>query len=222
MVAIVGKLIAAAAGALVGAAVAKELDKPSDQRGWHGEVGGVPYDFRRPTADKIRRSAWDPDNPEVFVPHAFGVGWSINFARLAEWVQPPPAAESSPVQAELTPAPAQPELVAAPAATSAPAAAPAATAAAPATVPAADVAAPVPGMASAPEPDAAAVPGTATAPESVAAPGTVAEPEAAAVPITPATTSEPDAPETPATPAPAADTPETPAGPTDATGDSRG
>jgi hypothetical protein len=89
MVAIVGRLIAAAAGALVGAAVAKELDKPSDQRGWHGEVAGIPYDFRRPSADKLRRSAWDPDNPEVFVPHAFGVGWSVNLARVAELIQPP-------------------------------------------------------------------------------------------------------------------------------------
>jgi hypothetical protein len=135
MVAIVGKLIAAAAGALVGAAVAKELDKPTDERAWHGEVGGVPYDFRRPTAEKLRRSAWDPDNPEVFVPHAFGVGWSVNFARLAEWIQPPPAAESAPAQPELAPAPPKPELVAAPAVVPA-AAVPAAAAAEPDTVPA--------------------------------------------------------------------------------------
>jgi hypothetical protein len=82
------RLIAAAAGALAGAAVAKELDKPSDQRDWHGEVGGVPYDLRPPTLDKLRRSAWDPENPKVFVPHAFGVGWSVNFARVAELVRP--------------------------------------------------------------------------------------------------------------------------------------
>jgi Family of unknown function (DUF5808) len=82
------KLIAAAAGALVGAAVANELNKPPDHRGWHGEVAGVPYDFRPPTVEKLRRSVWDPDNPEVFVPHAFGVGWSVNFARLAALAQP--------------------------------------------------------------------------------------------------------------------------------------
>src|SRR5215216_5336845 len=99
MVAIVGRLIAAAAGALVGAAVAKELDKPSEQREWHGEVGGVPYDFRRPSVDKLRRSAWDPDNPRVIVAPAFGVGWGVNLARVAEWIQPPsaPVAESAPV-----------------------------------------------------------------------------------------------------------------------------
>jgi hypothetical protein len=83
----VTKLIAAAAGALVGAAVAKELNKPSDQRGWHGEVALVPYDFRPPTVEKLRRSAWDPANPQLLVPHAFGVGWSLNFARLAALAQ---------------------------------------------------------------------------------------------------------------------------------------
>lgn len=77
------KLIAAAAGALVGAAVAKELDKPSERRSWHGDVVGVPYDFRPPTAEKLRRSMWDPDDARLLVPHAFGVGWSINFATLA-------------------------------------------------------------------------------------------------------------------------------------------
>lgn len=77
------KLIAAAAGALAGAAVAKELNKPSDQRHWHGDIAGVPYDLRPPTVEKLRRSAWDPDNPQLLVPHAFGVGWSINFARFA-------------------------------------------------------------------------------------------------------------------------------------------
>lgn len=78
----VTNLIVAAAGALAGAAVAKELGKPADQRTWHGDVAGVPYDFRRPTAEKIEQSLWNPDDPRLFPPHAFGVGWSINLARL--------------------------------------------------------------------------------------------------------------------------------------------
>jgi len=91
------KLVAAAAGALAGAAVAKELDKPSEQRDWHGEVAGVPYDLRPLTAEKLRKSAWDPGNPKLFGPLAFGVGWSVNFARIAEILKPavtpaPPAA----------------------------------------------------------------------------------------------------------------------------------
>jgi len=88
MTATVTKLIATAAGVLAGAAVAKELNKPSDQREWHGEVAGVPYDFRPPTVERLRRSAWDPDNARLLVPHAFGVGWSINFARLVAFAQP--------------------------------------------------------------------------------------------------------------------------------------
>jgi hypothetical protein len=86
----VTKLIAVVAGALAGAAVAKELNKPSDQRTWHGEVAGVPYDFRPPTLEKLRLSTWDPNNPQLLLPHAFGVGWSINFARLAALAQPAP------------------------------------------------------------------------------------------------------------------------------------
>lgn len=75
-------LVIVAAGALAGAAVGKELGKPPDQRTWHGEVMGIPYDFRPPTAEKIRRSLWDPDNPRLFTPHVFGVGYGVNLARL--------------------------------------------------------------------------------------------------------------------------------------------
>jgi hypothetical protein len=101
MIAAVTRLIAAAAGALAGAAVAKEINKPPEQRQWHGDIAGVPYDFRRPTAEKLRKSAWDPDNPKLVVPHAFGVGWSVNVARLAALVQPPapPATTSEPPKA---------------------------------------------------------------------------------------------------------------------------
>lgn len=87
-------LIVAAAGAVAGAAVVKELAKPPDQRTWHGEVVGVPYDFRAPTAEKVRQAFWDPDNPKLLTRHAFGVGWSVNLARLAalsEPATPPPS-----------------------------------------------------------------------------------------------------------------------------------
>jgi hypothetical protein len=90
------KLLATAAGALAGAAVARELNKPPDQRAWHGEVGGVPYDFRPPSVEKLRRSVWDPDNPKLVVPMTFGVGWSVNLARVAALAQPP--VEPAPVK----------------------------------------------------------------------------------------------------------------------------
>jgi hypothetical protein len=89
MILALARLAAVAAGAVAAAAVARELDKPAPEREWHGDVGGVPYDFRPPTAEKLLRSLWDADNPKVMVPHGFGVGWSVNLARLAAFVQPP-------------------------------------------------------------------------------------------------------------------------------------
>jgi hypothetical protein len=91
----VTKLVAVAAGALAGSAVAKELSKPPEERTWHGSVAGIPYDFRPPTAEKLKRTVWDPDNPELFVPHAFGVGWSVNLAQL---VAPPRHAAIEPAR----------------------------------------------------------------------------------------------------------------------------
>ena len=102
MIAALVRLAAVAAGAVAAAAVARELDKPAPDREWHGDVGGVPYDFRPPTAEKLRRTLWDADNPKVLVPHGFGVGWSVNFARLAAFVQPPPEGSPSTGPAEIT------------------------------------------------------------------------------------------------------------------------
>lgn len=42
----------------------------------------MPYDFRRPTLQKLRTTVWNPDADHVIVPHAFGVGWSINAGRI--------------------------------------------------------------------------------------------------------------------------------------------
>jgi hypothetical protein len=68
---------------LVAAVVAQELRLPVGQRTWHGHVFHyVPYDFRRPTFDRIRRSLWDPTNPSLFTDRSLGIGWSINLARL--------------------------------------------------------------------------------------------------------------------------------------------
>ena len=67
---------------LTGAALAQELRKPSEQRTWHGVVAGfVPYDFRMPTADRVRERLWDPEGA-VVQPQVFGVGWTVNFGRL--------------------------------------------------------------------------------------------------------------------------------------------
>jgi hypothetical protein len=65
------------------AAVVKELRTPPDERTGHGTVAGfVPYDFRPPTPERVLDALWAPDDPRIFKPHAFGVGWTVNFGRI--------------------------------------------------------------------------------------------------------------------------------------------
>jgi uncharacterized protein DUF5808 len=50
----------------------------------HGEVFGfVPYDFRMPNVERVRRRSWDPESQRVLTPTSFGVGWSVNLGRIA-------------------------------------------------------------------------------------------------------------------------------------------
>lgn len=76
--------MALAGAGLLGAAIVTELRKPADERTWEGSVGGVvPYDLRPPTVERVRERMWAPDDPTVFTPHVFGVGWSLNLGHLA-------------------------------------------------------------------------------------------------------------------------------------------
>ena len=69
--------------ALVAVAVYEELSKPPEQRTWHGRIAGtIPYDFRLPTAARIRDRLWNPDDPRILTERVFGVGWTINFHSL--------------------------------------------------------------------------------------------------------------------------------------------
>ena len=64
--------------ALAVGAVIKELQKPADKRTWHGAVFDVvPYDFRKPSIDKVKAAMWNPEGPLV-TPRVFGVGWTLN------------------------------------------------------------------------------------------------------------------------------------------------
>jgi hypothetical protein len=67
---------------LVVAAVGKELSQPREDRTWHGRLLGIPYDFRLPTLAKVRQRIWAPANPNLLVPHVFGMGWTVNLGRL--------------------------------------------------------------------------------------------------------------------------------------------
>jgi Family of unknown function (DUF5808) len=42
----------------------------------------MPYDWRRPSGARIRRRWWNPDDPRILVPKAFGWGYVINFGAL--------------------------------------------------------------------------------------------------------------------------------------------
>lgn len=78
---------AVAVGVVV-AAVAQEIAKPAAERTWHGRVlGVVPYDFRVPTAERIRQAYWNPDDPRLFTDRVLGVGWALNLYRARALVR---------------------------------------------------------------------------------------------------------------------------------------
>lgn len=74
-------------------AVVQELRTPPEMRTWHGKVVGfVPYDFRRPTFERFRRTYWDPDGP-LLPGKAWGVGWALNLGAVkrlfGRWIASP-------------------------------------------------------------------------------------------------------------------------------------
>jgi hypothetical protein len=69
--------------AVTAMAVWEQLRRPKVARTWEGEVLGiVPYDFRPPTLERALSRWWNPDDERLFMPTVFGVGWTVNFARL--------------------------------------------------------------------------------------------------------------------------------------------
>ena len=66
-------------------AVCQELEKPEEERHWHGRIAGfIPYDFRLPTLEKMKEAYWNPYESRIFTPEVFGIGWAINFYALLE------------------------------------------------------------------------------------------------------------------------------------------
>lgn len=78
------RFVEAAVVTIALAAVCQELEKPKEERHWHGKVGFIPYDFRIPTIERIQESYWNPDTSQVFLPGGIGLGWAINFHALLE------------------------------------------------------------------------------------------------------------------------------------------
>jgi hypothetical protein len=68
---------------LVIGAVYTELRKPPQQRTWNGRLlGVVPYDFRMPTLDNLRKAYWNPRSQVIFTDRPLGVGWAVNVPAL--------------------------------------------------------------------------------------------------------------------------------------------
>jgi hypothetical protein len=70
---------------LIAAAVYRELQKPPEERTWHGRIAGfVPYDFRMSTPERLREAYWNPDEPRIFTDRVLGIGWAINLYSLLQ------------------------------------------------------------------------------------------------------------------------------------------
>jgi uncharacterized protein DUF5808 len=79
----VRRIVKLAAFAVTVAAIVEQLRLPADRRTWEGRVGGlVPYDFRMPTLARAKSRWWNPEDDRLIVPTVFGVGWTINAARV--------------------------------------------------------------------------------------------------------------------------------------------
>ncbi len=66
----------------IGAVVIEDDDRPAPNP-LVGRCCGVPYDFRPPTGERLRQAMWNPADPHLFAPRAFGVGWNLNVGALA-------------------------------------------------------------------------------------------------------------------------------------------
>lgn len=78
------RLIQATVITVTVAAVCQEMEKPKEERQWHGKVGFIPYDFRLPTLQRIREAYWNTEDTRIFTSKAIGIGWGINFFALLE------------------------------------------------------------------------------------------------------------------------------------------
>lgn len=50
---------------------------------WRGRILGIPFNLRIPTPAELTESLWDPEDPRLWRPRAFGGGWDLNFGALA-------------------------------------------------------------------------------------------------------------------------------------------
>jgi hypothetical protein len=78
------RIIGAAVITVTLAAICQELEKPREQRHWHGKLGFIPYDFRLPTTGRVKERFWNPEDERIFTTGVWGIGWAVNFYTLLE------------------------------------------------------------------------------------------------------------------------------------------
>ena len=78
------RLVEAAAITVAMVALCQEMEKPREERQWHGKVGFIPYDFRLPTLERLRECCWNTEDNRIFTDKVIGIGWGINFFALLE------------------------------------------------------------------------------------------------------------------------------------------
>jgi hypothetical protein len=81
------RLVQAAAITVTIAAVVQELEKPKEERTWHGKIGLIPYDFRLPTVRRLKDAFWNEQDDRIFTPQPVGVGWAVNLHSLLHRVR---------------------------------------------------------------------------------------------------------------------------------------
>ena len=67
---------------VAGMAIREQLSRSPEERTWHGNVVGIPYDFRIPTVERLSNTFWNKGTSDIFVPQAFGIGWTLNLYPL--------------------------------------------------------------------------------------------------------------------------------------------
>ncbi len=57
----------------------RDADVPDPQ----GYLWKLPYDWRRPTAARLRARWWNRHDPRLLTPRCFGAGWDLNLYWLS-------------------------------------------------------------------------------------------------------------------------------------------
>lgn len=47
-----------------------------------GRFLGLPYDWRDPSRERLKKALWNPDDRRVIVPKTYGWGYTLNFYEI--------------------------------------------------------------------------------------------------------------------------------------------